>query len=175
MNEYVKLALAGLILILMFCCFKKQRRYWREMSTSRPTGALKAGYALAIITVGVSLPLALYANTRESWELFVSVLLMTVIFCAKITFSPAVIAGVLGICAYQLCVHERFPFLEVWGAAVSVIAWQLPEEVRGLYNTVTFIWALVILISGGSLEASSEGDTSTAEDLIDVTGMNLNL
>ncbi len=137
------------------------------MSTSRPTGALKVGYALAIITVCVSLPLALYANTRESWELFVSVLLMTVIFCAKITFSPAVIAGVLGICAYQLYVHDSFPFFEVWGAAVSVVAWKLPEQVRGLYNTVTFIWALTILLSSGSPQA----ENSSADDLIDVAGI----
>lgn len=167
MNEYVKLALAGLIIILMFCCFKKQRRYWREMSTSRPTGSLKAGYALAIITVFISLPLALYVNTREGWELFVSVLLMTVVFCAKITFSPAVIAGVLGICAYQLYVHDRFPFFEVWGAAVSIVAWKLPEQVRGFYNTVTFIWALTILLSSGSPQV----EDSNAEDLIDVAGI----
>jgi hypothetical protein len=167
MNEYIKIAIAAFILILMFACFKKQGRYWREMQTSRPTGALKAGYTVAILTVGLSLPLALYSNTPAGWELFISVLLMTVVFCAKITFSPAVIAGILGMCTYQLFVHDRFPFFEVWGAAASVLAWKLPEEVRALYATVTFIWALLVLVSGGA----SEVEASSTSDLADVTGL----
>lgn len=164
MSEYSKLALAGFILILMFACFKKQGRYWREMSTSRPTGALKAGYVVAIATVLLSLPFAIYSNTPEGWELFISILLMTVVFCAKITFSPAAIAIVLGICTFQLFVQDRFPFFEVWGASVSVIAWKLPEQVRAFYSTLTFVWALCILVSG----SASGGETSAA-DIVDVT------
>jgi hypothetical protein len=164
MNDYSKLALAGFILILMFACFKKQRRYWREMSTSRPTGTLKAGYIVAIATVALSLPVAIYSNTSAGWELFISILLMTVVFCAKITFSPAAIAVVLGICTFQLFVNDRFPFFEVWGAAVSVIAWKLPDQVRALYTTLTFVWALIILVGGGA----SQGESSSAPDITDV-------
>ncbi len=163
MHDYIKIAAAGFLLILMFACFKRQRRYWREMHTSRPTGSLKAGYQLAIATVFISLPLALYSNTPTGWELFISVLLMTVVFCVKITFSPAVIATVLGVCTYQMVVNDRFPFFEVWGAAVSVIAWRLPEEFRVVYITMTFLWSMVILVGG----ATSEVDTSSAEDVTD--------
>lgn len=167
MTEYLKLAATGVILILMIACCKRQRRYWREMQTSRPTGSLKAGYALAIATVFLSLPIAFYANTQTGWQLFISVLLMTVVFCVKITFSPAVIAAVLGICAFQLHAHDRFPFFEVWGAAVSVIAWRLPEEVRVVYTTLTFIWAMTILVGGGA----PEGGSPTALDVTEATSV----
>jgi hypothetical protein len=167
MNEYLKYALTGFIFILIFCCFKKQRRYWREMTLSRPTGSLKAGYAVAITTVFVSLPLACYANTREGWEIFVSVLLLTVVFCAKITFSPTVVGVILGICLYQLHAHDRFPFCEVWSAIATVFAWKLPEQVRAFYNVVTFVWALVILLGG----TSTPVEEASAEDLIDVAGI----
>jgi len=160
MIEYLKIVAAGFLFILMYACFKRQRRYWREMQTSRPTGSLKAGYQLAIATVLISLPLAIYSNTPTGWELFISVLLMTVVFCVKITCSPAVIATVLGICTYQMFVNDRFPFFEVWGAAVAVIAWRLPEELRVVYTTMTFLWAMVILVGG----ATSESDSSTVGD-----------
>lgn len=165
MSDYSKLAATVLILLLIFACCKRQRRYWREMQTSRPTGSLKAGYALAVATVFLSLPIALYANTHAGWQLFISILLMTVVFCVKITFSPVVIAAVLGICTFQLHAHDRFPFFEVWGAAVSVIAWRLPEEVRTVYTTLTFIWAMTILIGGGT----PEGESPTALDVTEAT------
>ena len=167
MTDYLKLAATGFILILIIACCKRQRRYWREMQTSRPTGSLKAGYALAIATVFLSLPIAFYSNTQTGWQLFISVLLMTVVFCVKITFSPAVIAAVLGICAFQLHAHDRFPFFEVWGAAVSVIAWRLPEEVRVVYTTLTFIWAMTILIGSGA----PEGESPTALDVTEATSV----
>jgi hypothetical protein len=167
MTDYVKVAATVLILILIFACCKRQRRYWREMQTSRPTGSLKAGYALAIATVFLSLPIALYSNTQTSWQLFISILLMTVVFCVKITFSPAVIATVLAVCAFQLHAHDRFPFFEVWGAAVSVIAWRLPEEVRTVYTTLTFLWAMTILLGGGA----HQGDGSTALDVTEATSV----
>lgn len=165
MTDYIKLAATGLIMILIFACCKRQRRYWREMQTSRPTGSLKAGYALAIATVCVSLPIAFYSNTQAGWQLFVSILLMTVVFCVKITFSPAVIAAVLGICTFQLYTYDRFPFFEVWGAAVSVIAWRLPEEIRVVYTTLSFIWAMTILIGG----SAPEGESPTALDVSEAT------
>jgi len=167
MTNVLKIAVTAFILLLVFACCKRQRRYWREMQTSRPTGSLKAGYALAIATVFISLPLAMYSNTETGWQLFISILLMTVVFCVKITFSPAVIAAVLGICVYQLHVHDRFPFFEIWGAAVSVIAWRLPEEVRIVYTSLTFIWAMTILISGGA----SEGEPPTTLDVVEATSV----
>jgi hypothetical protein len=137
------------------------------MQTSRPTGSLKAGYILAIATVFLSLPIALYSNTHTSWQLFMSVLLMTVVFCVKITFSPTVIAAVLAVCAFQLHAYDRFPFFEVWGAAVSVIAWRLPEEVRTVYTTLTFIWAMTILLGGGA----PQEDGPTALDVTEATSV----
>lgn len=163
MSDILKIATTLFILVLMFACFKRQKRYWREMQESRPTGSLKAGYKLAILTVGLSLIAAVYSNTPAGWEVFITILLMTVVFCVKITFSPAVIALVLGICTYQLYVHDSFPFFEVWGAAISVIAWRLPEEFRIFYTTLSFIWVMIIILSGGNPDIQS----STAEDLTD--------
>lgn len=163
MNEYLKIFITGLILILLIACAKRQRRYWREMCENRPTGSLRAGYTLAIITIFLSLSAALYSNSTTGWEVFIGILLMTLIFCVKITFSPAVIALVLGICTYQLHTSDNFPFFEVWGAAVSVLAWRLPEEFRIFYTTLSFLWVMVVLLSGGNPEVTS------ADDVADVT------
>jgi hypothetical protein len=163
MTEYLKLATVVFIAFLMFACFKRQRRYWREIHTSKPTGSLKAGYKLAIATVLISLPLAAYSNTPEGWQLFISVLLVTVVFCVKITLSPAVIATVLGMCAYQLYVYDRFPFFEIWGSALSVFAWKLPEEARALYTSITFLWALAVLVSGGGSVAEATNAAEAAD------------
>ena len=163
MHPYLKIAATAFILILIFACFRRQRRYWREMHESKPTGSLRAGYKLAIATIFLSLPMAMYVNTPTAWNLFVSVLLMTVIFCVKITFSPAVIGLVLAICTYQLHVNDSFPFFEIWGAAVSVIAWRLPEEFRVFYTTLTFLWAIAILLGGGSSEVQADASDSIAD------------
>ena len=66
-----------------------------------------------------------------------------------------------------MVVNDRFPFFEVWGAAVSVIAWRLPEEFRVVYTTMTFLWAMVILVGG----ATSEADASTASDVTDAASL----
>jgi hypothetical protein len=169
MSDYLKIIAVFFIAILIAFCIKRQRRYWREMHTGKPTGSLKAGYKLAIATVFIAFPLAAISNTTTGWELFISVLLMTVVFCVKITFSPAVIGLVLGICGFQLYFNDRFPFFEVWGSAASVIAWRLPEEFRVVYTALTFLWAMAILIGGGA--ASSSSSTSAAADISDATSL----
>jgi hypothetical protein len=93
---------------------------------------------------------------------------MTVVFCVKITFSPAVIASVLAISLVHLHVDGTFPFFEIWSAAATVIAWRLPEEIRVVYATLTFVWAMTILIGGRSAdaEAASSLDVVEATDVV---------
>ena len=95
---------------------------------------------------------------------------MALVFCVKITFSPAVIGITLALCTYQLNVHNEFPLLEVWATVIRVATWRLPEEVRVVYACVSFVWILTTLLSSSVTETGA-GDT-VANDLTDsITSM----
>jgi hypothetical protein len=164
MIEYMKIAVYILIGLLLISCAKRQRRYWREMTTNRPTGSLRAGYILATITIVLGLATALLVNTPQGWQMFIGVAMLTLVFCVKITFSPVVIAVILVACGYQLYAYDRFPLFELWGGTISVLAWRLPEQFRIVYSTLSFIWVLMVFFRGGSPAISS------AEDIADVAG-----
>jgi len=166
MMEYLKIPVLIMVGLLLIPCIKRQRRYWREMMQNKPTGSLKAGYVLAILTMFIGLGLAVLFNTPEAWNLFMGVALLTLVFCVKITFSPAVIGLVLIACAYQFYVSDRFPLFELWAAAVSVLAWRLPEEFRVVYTAISFIWVMIVFLGGGNPEVSA-----SADDLADVSEM----
>lgn len=165
MGMYTKIPVLLILGVLLFACAKRQRRYWFEMRENRPTGSLKAGYALAILTIFIALACAIFLNSPKGWEMFMGLALVALIFCVKITFSPAVIALVLVASAYEFYVSDRFPILEVWGGIVSVIAWRLPEEFRIFYSTLSFIWVVVSFLGGGNPEISSP------DDIADVSAM----
>ncbi len=162
MIEYIKIPVYILIGLLLISCARRQRRYWREMTTNRPTGSLRAGYILATITLALGLVTALLINSPQGWQMFIGVAMLTLVFCVKITFSPVVIAVVLVACGYQLYAFDRFPLFELWGGAISVLAWRLPEQFRIVYSTLSFMWVLMVFFSGGNPTVSS------AEDIADV-------
>ena len=164
MIAYMKVPVFILIGLLLISCAKRQRRYWREMTTNRPTGSLRAGYILATITLALGLATAMIVNTPEGWQMFVGVALLTLVFCVKITFSPVVIAVILIACGYQFYAYDRFPLFELWGGTMSVLAWRLPEQFRIIYSTLSFIWVLMVFFGGGNPSVSS------AEDIADVAG-----
>lgn len=164
MNEITRNIITLVVAVLILLCFKRQRRYWREMQTSRLSGSLRVGYTLAIFTMGVATPLALFYNTEEMWALYLSVLLMTVAFCAKITFSPAMIALTLGMSVYQLHTDGGFPFWEAWCSVVSILTWRLPEDIRAAYATLSFIWVMLSLMSGPSITTPEESASSVGVD-----------
>ncbi len=163
MNEIVRNIITFVVIVLILLCFKRQRRYWREMQTSRLSGSLRVGYSLAIFTMGVATPLAFFFNNEQMWALYISVLLMTVAFCAKITFSPTMIALTLATSLYQLHMDGGFPFWEVWCSLVSVLTWRLPEDIRAAYATLSFVWVMLSLFSGPA--------ASTTEDAVSHVGV----
>jgi hypothetical protein len=164
MTEYLKIPVLMFIGLLLIACAKRQRRYWREMTNNRPTGSLKAGYLLAIVTIFVALAIAAVINSPVGWEVFLGILLMTLVFCVKITFSPSVVALVLIACAYQFYVYDRLPIFEILGGAVSVLAWRLPEQFRVIYTTISFAWVLVVFLGGGNPEIGSADDIANVSD-----------
>jgi hypothetical protein len=147
MNEYVKLAITGGMLILIFLCISRQRRYWRELQESRPTGSLKAGYRICIATIVLSLSLFLFTEADTAQEIYVSILLMALIFCVKLTFSPTVVGLTLTICTFQFYTTDEFPLFEVWGAIANVFAWRLPDGLRMTYTYLSFVWVLLVLLT----------------------------
>lgn len=152
MEVYFKLIASAFLLILILCCCVRQRRYWRELNESRPSGSLRAGYRLAILTILVSFLVAICFRTDATWQIFIGILIMALVFCVKITFSPSIIALTLAICTYQLHVSDEFPLLEIWTAIISIATWRLPEEVRVVYSCVSFVWVLVTLLSSSATE-----------------------
>ena len=153
MEVYFKPIISAFLLILICCCFVRQRRYWRELNESRPSGSLRAGYRLSIFSIFISLIVAVCFQNDATWQIFIGILIMALVFCVKITFSPSIIALTLAICTYQLNVNDEFPILEIWSAIISVATWRLPEEVRVAYACVSFAWVLVTLLSSPTTEA----------------------
>lgn len=147
MNEYLKLAITGGMILLICLCISRQRRYWRELQESRPTGSLKAGYRICIATVVLSLGIFLFAEADTAQDLYVSILLMALIFCVKLTFSPTVVGLTLAICTFQFYQSEEFPLFEVWGSIANVFAWRLPDGLRMTYTYLSFVWVLLVLLT----------------------------
>ena len=153
MDYYIKMVASVGVLILILCCVMRQKRYWRELQESRPSGSIRAGYRLAIASIVGTLIFALISNTESSWELFIGVLLVALAFCVKITFSPTVIALTLAVCIVQLHTTDEFPLLTVWGGFISVLTWRLPEEFRIFYACLSFLWIFFATVSAATPEA----------------------
>lgn len=164
MNPILKNAILCGLLFLICCCLFRQRRYWRELRTNRPSGSVRAGYTLAVLSVAITLIIAAFVNTTSMWQVFGAVLIMGLVFCVKVTFSPSVLACVLGICTYQFYVLNEFPLWTVWSGLLSVLSWRLPEEVRVLYASLSFLWVLFsVLLPSKAVESAS-----TSEQIGDV-------
>lgn len=142
MEDVLKHSLAVVICFLIMCCVRRQRRYWRELQENRPSGSIRVGYTLSIFTIIVSLAASVILQADWMWEIFISVLLVTLVFCVKITFSPSVIALTLAMCTYRMYQHDEFPLMEVWLSLTSVITWRLPEDIRAAYACISFLWVL---------------------------------
>lgn len=154
MDYYIKMVASVGVLILIMCCVMRQRRYWRELQESRPSGSIRAGYRLAIASIFGTLVFALISNTDASWELFIGILLVALAFCVKITFSPTVLALTLAVCIVQLHTTDEFPLLTVWCGLINVLTWRLPEEFRIAYACVSFLWIFVATVTAAGSETS---------------------
>lgn len=170
MSDVVHYAVMALLMFLIFCCVARQRRYWREIHTNRPSGTVRAGYVFASVTLAFSFIYAAIVGTDESWALLFSIVPMAILFCLKITFSPAILAFVLGSCTVQFHLHGNFPFFEIWRGVATVITWRFPEEVRIGYALLTFLWMIGALLFGGGRAESVEEGLESAADTVGVLG-----
>lgn len=93
------------------------------------------------------------------------IILTTMFFCLKITFSPGMLALTLAVCTLRLHTTSEFPFLEVWTGITTALMWRLPEDVRMVYSALSFVWVMASFLSAPA-SAASEGD-SVAESLAD--------
>ena len=146
MNDVVRFAALGFLVFLTFLCARRQQRYWREITESRLSSSLKAGYSIATIAIAATLAVAVVVNTPAMWGNFVTVVAISFMFCLKITFSPTVIAGTIALSTIQLFMNDSFPFLEIWSAFISILTWRLPEEVRACYAYFSFGWIVLVLL-----------------------------
>lgn len=164
MEEIVKHIIAAICAILIACCLKRQHRYWRELQENRPSGSIRAGYRISILITVLTLAASLFTQSQWMWEVFISVLLLALVFCVKVTFSPSVIALTLGMCVYRLYYFDEFPLIEVWASFTRVITWRLPEDIRAAYACVSFLWILIATLS------SSTPHETIGESAVDTLG-----
>lgn len=169
LSELPRYGMFFFVITLIWMCARRQRRYWRELTTNRLSGSVKAGYTISTIIMGGALGLALVCNTPEMWANFVTVVTLGFMFCLKITFSPAVMAATLGICAVQLFLNQTFPIVEVWATFISIITWRLPEEVRAYYAYLSFVWIVIVALFPSSPTTAVAADT--AGGLTDTSGL----
>jgi hypothetical protein len=147
MEEILKHLIATVCGILILCCILRQRRYWRELQENRPSGSIRAGYRISIFVTLSTFALCIFMQSEWMWEIFVSILLLALVFCVKITFSPSVIGLTLAMCVYRIYQFDDFPLIEVWLSLTTVLTWRLPEEIRAAYACISFIWILVAALS----------------------------
>lgn len=166
MEEIVKNFIGAICAILIVCCLKRQHRYWRELQENRPSGSIRAGYQISILITVLTLAVSLFTQSEWMWEIFISVLLLALVFCVKVTFSPSVIALTLAMCVYRMYQFDDFPLVEVWLSFTSILTWRLPEEVRAAYAYVSFLWILLATLRSstphetiGESAVDSLGDT----------------
>jgi hypothetical protein len=170
MNEYLKYAVSCFVLMLIWACIARQKRYCREVITNAPTGSMKAGYKISFFSMSFSLAIASYYNTPEMWDIFVSVVTLGFLFCLKITFSPAVIAFTLAVCTVKLNIDESFPFLEVWNGFIRVLTWRLPDGIRACYSYLSFLWVLIVLFKPSNIAATNANPLESSIDVLGIEG-----
>ncbi|MFO0417015.1 MAG: hypothetical protein ACK5Y6_06985 [Pseudomonadota bacterium] len=171
MNYYLKQLIICALVGCILCCVLRQRRYWRELRVSRPSGTLRAGYHLAVFSIVGALLAACWFNTENFWQLFLGIVLTAALFAVKITFSPTVIAVILGLSTLQFMRTETFPFFEVWGYFINIFAWRLPEGVRVTYATISFVWVLLTLLRASDYGTKPTSTADVIENMGDGVGV----
>jgi hypothetical protein len=167
MEMIIRGAVVFFLVTLIFFCVMRQRRYWRELSTNRPSGSVRAGYSLSVVCVFLSFLVAVYINTPTMWQLFGSILIMGLVFCVKVTFSPMVLAATLAVCTYQFYFANEFPLWTVWCSFIAVLTWRLPEEVRVVYASLSFLWILLSVILPAKAAAPEASPADQVSDVLD--------
>lgn len=166
MHEFFRYGVTTLLTFLIVCCLVRQRRYWREIHSNRPSGTLKAGYVISALTIFGAVVYAAVVGIAESKTVLMGVVPMAMLFALKITFSPVILAVILGICTFQFNANGSFPLIELWKGVTTVVTWRFPEYVRVTYAFLTFLWMIVAFFSmGSSVESLEDGLDAAAENL----------
>jgi hypothetical protein len=168
MNDTATIAVVCFLTVIIACCVRRQRRYWRELRANKPSGTLRWGYRLAALSILGALSIAMIVDSPGAWETFRGVVMLAIIFCVKITFSPAAIGLTLAACAVELLRSGAFPLFAVWTSLARVLTWRLPEEFRIVYGCVSLLWGIIILIGWGTAAEFPGADSaSEGEEMVD--------
>lgn len=165
MNYFGNVIIVSLLAVLILCCVKRQRRYWLELQESRPSGSLRWGYRIAIVSILGTFSLAVISDSPSAWQTFLGVASVALIFCVKITFSPIAIALTLVACSIELLENGSFPLLTVWTSLTRIITWRLPEEFRIVYSCVSLLWTIMVFVNTGGGGSAAEKEDSTMDSL----------
>lgn len=164
-------AVTFVLLFLICCCIVRQRRYWRELQSNRPSTSVRIGYKLATASAIIGLAVAFGVNSAEGWKIYGAVVLMLSFFCVKISFSPAILAVTIGIVLVQHELTGSVNFIDVWLGVASAVMWRFPEDVRAVYAAISFLWVIsTFLRATDAAAAETPGDLDPISDAISTFG-----
>ena len=128
------------LLVLICCCFRRQKRYFLELLSNAPSASIRIAYKFSILLFlfHIFIPNELSLN-----ELILTICLL----CLKITISPTLIAITLFISTIDFYVYDIFPFYEVWTAICSILLWRLPEDARAIITSFGLIWSSINILT----------------------------
>lgn len=130
------LIIFGLI-ILIHVCFRRQRRHFIELAANSPSKSIKAAFQMTAITLFVA-----FILPSETLD-FKTLVYIATIFCAKVVFSSAIVGITLTICLVNFITFDQFSFYAVYNCLMSMILWNLSEDVRDALTRISFVWLLI--------------------------------
>ncbi len=171
MDYFLHRSVSVILIFLICCCVVRQRRYWRELQSNRPSTSVRIGYKLATTSAILGLAVTFWLNNPEAWKIYGAVILMLSFFCIKISFSPTILAFTL---LLTLLRHEStgsVELIDVWVGVASAVMWRFPEDVRAVYATISFIWVLSSFLRfTDAASAETPGDLDPLSASIDTFG-----
>lgn len=129
------LVIIGFIL-LIYVCFRRQRRHFVEICANSPSKSIKAAFQMSAATLAVAISIP-----RENLDLH-TLVSVAVLFCAKVIFSSTIVGITLSGCMFDYILFDHFSFYTVYNSLVSIAFWNLSEDVREVLTRISFIWLM---------------------------------
>lgn len=130
------LVIIGFIL-LIYVCFRRQRRHFIELCANAPSQSIKAAFQMAAITLSAAM---LIPSGNLELKTLVAI---SILFCTKVIFSSTIVGITLAICLVDFIKFDDFSFYTVYNCLVSIFFWNLSEDVREALTRISFVWLIL--------------------------------
>ena len=139
------LVIIGFIL-LIYVCFRRQRRHFIELCANSPSQSIKAAFKISAITLSAAIIMP-----NENLELK-TLVAISILFCAKVIFSSTIVGITLAICLVDFIKFDDFSFYTGYNCLISIFFWNIPENIRAVLIRMSFIWLIASPIINKSID-----------------------